>query len=178
MLLGGLRRLKPHRLELQCNNVGIATCDEHMQHVMRVACIIYLIFLTALLLTEDPLRLIGVRSGAPSLLRWVMPAAHLVSFGVLAALALTAHWPLPRWGVVLLMVAYAGVTELVQGLVPLRTPEWADWLQDLAGIGVASVVCWLVAIAVGRRAKLALQAQPCRRDQPARHDERRQSWWN
>ncbi len=148
-----------------------------MQGLMRLVCIAYLMFLTALLLTEDPLRLIGVHGNAPSLLRSLMPAAHFLSFGALAVLALSVRWPVPRWAIVMLLVAYGGMTEVAQSFLPPRTPEWADWLQDVAGIGAASLVCWLMAVMVGMRAKVALQTEPSHRIDPVRQEARRASWW-
>ena len=84
-----------------------------------------------------------------------MPVAHLLSFSVLAVLALMARWPVPRWAIVVLMAAYGGMTEIVQGFFPPRTPEWLDWLQDLAGIAVGAALCWIVALA----ARAVLQTQ-------------------
>lgn len=105
------------------------------------ACFIgYLIALTALLLTRDPTRLVGA---PPTPLEAVV---HLLSFTLLAFLAMAARWPGAVWGVVLLLAAYAAGTELLQGLVSGRTPEWGDWFQDVVGIavGVALHRCWTV----------------------------------
>jgi hypothetical protein len=120
-----------------------------MQGLMRLVCIGYLIFLTALLLTKNPLWLVGVRGDAPALLRFIIPVAHLLSFGVLAVLALMARWPMPRWGITVLLLLYAGMTEVAQSFLPPRTAEWGDWLQDLAGIAAGAVLCWIVAMAAG-----------------------------
>lgn len=108
----------------------------------RVVCIGYFVFLTLLLLTQDPLRLIGAGRELPWLLRTMLPLAHAISFLVLAALALIARWPVPRWSIVLALMIYGGMTEIVQGCVPHRTPEWTDWFQDLAGIALGAACCW------------------------------------
>jgi hypothetical protein len=120
-----------------------------MQSLLRVVCIAYWIFLTALLLTSDPMRMIGVREDVPMLLRWLLPESHFLSFLVLAVLALMVRWPAPRWGITLLLVLYAGMTEAAQSLTPARTAEWADWLQDLGGIVAGAAFCWFVAMVGG-----------------------------
>jgi hypothetical protein len=116
-----------------------------MQGLMRVVCIAYLIFLTSLLLTKDPARLIGFHEDLPMLLRLLLPAAHFLSFSVLAVLSLMVRWPMPRWGIVLLLFVYAGMTEVAQSYTPVRTAEWADWLQDIAGIASGALFCWVFA---------------------------------
>jgi VanZ family protein len=79
---------------------------------------------------------------------WMYPVVHLVSFAVLAILALMARWPIPRWGIALVLVVYAGMTEMVQGVMPPRKAEWGDWIQDLAGIVVGVAICWGIATVV------------------------------
>ena len=116
-----------------------------MQGLIRLVCLSYLISLTLLLLVADPLRLMGVRGDAPWLVRTLMPVDHLLGFGMLAILALAARWPMPRWAVAVLLVVYAGMTEVAQSLMPPRKAEWVDWLQDLAGIAVGVALCWIVA---------------------------------
>jgi VanZ family protein len=117
--------------------------------LMRVVCVGYCVFLTLLLLTSDPSRWIGVQGGLPRILQVMLPIAHAISFLVLAVLALMTRWPIPRWSIVLVLVVYAGMTEIIQGRVPHRTPEWSDWLQDLVGIGLGVACCWGVAMLVG-----------------------------
>jgi VanZ family protein len=113
---------------------------------MRLACLAYVVFLSLLLLSPNPARVIGVSGELPWLLRTLMPYAHLLSFSVLAVLMLLARWPLPRWSIVLLLAAYGGATEIIQGFVPPRTPEWADWFQDVGGVAAGTAVCSLVAL--------------------------------
>jgi hypothetical protein len=113
-----------------------------MQWFLRVVCAGYVVFLTLLLLNSDPSRLLGMHGRLPSLLRMMLPAAHLISFVVLATLALAPRWPAPRWVIVLILVVYGGMTEIVQGFLPPRTPEWMDWFQDLGGILIGTAFCW------------------------------------
>jgi VanZ family protein len=120
-----------------------------MQWLMRIVCVGYFIFLTLLLLTTDPAKLIGMRRGLPWILQTMMPLAHTISFLTLAVLALMTRWPVPRWGIVLILAIYGGMTEAIQSRVPHRTPEWTDWCQDLAGIALGTACCWGVAILAG-----------------------------
>jgi VanZ family protein len=126
-----------------------------MQALTRAVSILYLVFITLLLLTADPTRLTGLGSRLPWLLARLMPTAHLLSFMVLAFLSLCARWPAPRWSVVLMLALYGGMTEIVQGFVPPRTPEWADWFQDLAGIALGAAAWWAAAMLAA-----ALAARP------------------
>ncbi len=112
-----------------------------MQRVMRIACLAYIVFLSLLLLSPNPARVIGVSGELPWALRTLMPCAHLLSFSVLAVVMFLARWPLPRWSVVLLLAAYGGATEIIQGFVPPRTPRWTDWFQDVGGVAVGMTVC-------------------------------------
>jgi VanZ family protein len=116
-----------------------------MQYLIRAVAVAYLVFLTVLLWTSDPARLVSWDGQLPQVLRWLMPAAHLLSFWVLGVLMLSARWSLPSWGVVLILATYAGLTEIVQGLLPSRTPEWIDWFQDMAGIALGAGLCWAAA---------------------------------
>jgi VanZ family protein len=121
-----------------------------MQRTMRIAWLAYVLFLTLLLLTANPARLIGVSGAVPGFLRTLMPWAHLLSFGVLAVLTLLARWPVPRWSVVLMLALYGGATEIIQGFVPPRTPEWADWFQDIGGVAVGVAIGSIVALLLVR----------------------------
>ena len=117
-----------------------------MQRAMRIACLGYVVFLSLLLLTADPKLVIGVRGELPWILETLMPWAHLLSFSVLAVLMLLARWPMPRWSVVLILAVYGGATEIIQGFVPPRTPEWMDWFQDVSGVAVGAALCWIVVL--------------------------------
>jgi VanZ family protein len=120
-----------------------------MQSLMRVVCVAYWIFLTSLLLTSDPMRLVGVRDDVPTLMRLLLPASHFLSFLVLTVLTLMVRWPAPRWGIAALLVLYGGLTEVAQSFTPVRTAEWADWLQDMVGIAVGVAFCRFVAMVGG-----------------------------
>ena len=121
-----------------------------MQRIMRIACIGYFVFLTLLLLTSNPARLIVASGQLPWILRALMPWAHLLSFSVLAVAMLLARWPVPRWTIVLILAMYGGATEIIQGFVPAREPDWMDWFQDLGGLAAGTAICWIVALSLVR----------------------------
>jgi VanZ family protein len=124
-----------------------------MQSLTKAVCIAYLLFLTLLLWSDDPKRVIGMEENLPWILNLLMPYAHVLSFALLAVLTTSIRWPVPRWAVVLTMAAYGGLTEIGQGLTPHRTPAWINWLQDLVGIAVGTALCWAAALAAGGLAK-------------------------
>lgn len=116
--------------------------------VMRLAFFLYSIYLSILLFSQDPTHWVATSSNLPEFLKILMPLAHLLSFTVLSLLTFAACFPLPRWGILLSLVIYGGTTEIIQSLIPHRTPEWADWLQDLVGISIGFVGFWLVVFCV------------------------------
>ena len=110
----------------------------------RIAFVAYFVLLTALLLTQDPVLIVGA---PPTVLESV---AHLLSFTVLSVLAMAASWARSVWLTGLGLVSYATATELLQGLVSRRTPEWGDWFQDVAGVAIGIGVYWWATRAVDR----------------------------
>jgi len=111
---------------------------------MRITFLVYWIYLSILLLSRDPTLWIGSPGSVPALLKILMPIAHMLSFTVLSLLTFAACLPLPRWGILLFLAAYGGATEIIQGFIPPRTPDWADWFQDLGGIAVGFACFWLI----------------------------------
>ena len=88
--------------------------------------------------------MIGVYGEWPWILRVLQPYAHVLSFAVLATLALGVRWPVPRWGIILMAAVYGGMTEMLQGFTH-RHPRLTDWFNDLAGIAIGTVLCWTAA---------------------------------
>jgi VanZ family protein len=60
----------------------------------------------------------------------------VIHAGLFALLALTGRWAGARpWPLAVVLVLYAGVSEVVQEVTPLnRTGSVADWLADAAGL--------------------------------------------
>ena len=121
-----------------------------MQRLARIACLGYVVFLSALLFAPNPNKVISMSGELPAILHTLMPYAHLLSFSVLAVMMFMARWPMPKWGVVLCLALYGGATEIVQSFIPPRTPEWIDWFQDLGGVAVGVAMCSLAALVVIR----------------------------
>ena len=67
----------------------------------------------------------------------------LVHIGLFALLAVTGRWAgISARALVVLLVAYAAVSELVQGLPVLgRSVSLADWVADVAG-GALGMLAW------------------------------------
>lgn len=118
----------------------------------------YAVFLTVLLVIDDPARAIGGASRAPHFLHVLMPIAHLFSFSLLAILALAARWRMSRGFVVTLLIIYGGATEIAQWFLPPRMAEWQDLAQDIAGILLGAAVFW-VAERLNQRYAVSQQRQ-------------------
>jgi VanZ family protein len=121
-----------------------------MQRIFRIACLAYVVFLSVLLFSPNPSRVISMSGELPGILQALMPWAHLLSFSVFAVLMLLARWPLPRWSIISLLAIYGGATEIIQSFIPPRTPEWIDWVQDLGGVAVGVAICSFAALVVFR----------------------------
>jgi VanZ family protein len=121
-----------------------------MQRIFRIACLAYVVFLSLLLFSPNPSRLVSMSGDVPVFLRALMPWAHLLSFSVFAVLMLLARWPLPRWSIISLLALYGGASEIIQSFIPPRTPEWIDWVQDLGGVAVGVAICSFAALIVVR----------------------------
>ena len=111
----------------------------------RTLCIGYFITLYWLLLAAEPIRLLRSRPDLFEPLGDASVVGHLLGFTLLTLLALIPRWPVPRWAVVLCLIGCAVGTEPLQTLVPERTPEIVDCLQNLAGIAIGGAICWLAA---------------------------------
>ena len=110
---------------------------------MRIVFFVYWVYLSILLFSQHPERWIGTSGNVPEFLQRLMPFAHILSFTVLSLLTFTACLPLPRWSILLLLAIYGGATEIIQGLIPHRTTEWADFFQDLGGVAIGFACFWL-----------------------------------
>ena len=79
---------------------------------------------------------------------------HLTHFSLLAGLTLLAHasrWPIRTSTLVGLLALYAVVTETLQGLNPDRTVELKDYVENLLGVVVGTLLWrWYVARRAGR----------------------------
>ncbi len=94
---------------------------------------------------------------------WGDVGIHLAAFTILTLLVCSARWPKSiGWPVVILLV-YAVATESLQALVPPRSVELKDYLENLLGIAIGSGLYWCLRRAVlkaGARGALSKGADP------------------
>jgi VanZ family protein len=125
-------------------------------HVVRRLCVAYWFALTLLLLLHSPTRLLGGRPQWVSAYQVLEPGLHMLSFLILAALVMAARFPLRPLALAAILILYAAVTELMQWLVPGRTPSLADFYQDLFGLAAGTALIWLARRCTGRRQAVEL----------------------
>ncbi len=83
---------------------------------------------------------------APAILSWkdqIAPLFHVLAFAGLAGLALAQRGSIPRQLVWAGLVAAAALTELLQGLLPQRVADPADFAWNLLGVAAAGVATGL-----------------------------------
>ena len=105
---------------------------------VRFACLVYLALLTLLSLGPGPTVLLGLRrslepSGTVGL--------HFAAFAVLGVLVAASRFSRQRVLLIGLLLVYALGVELLQLLVPSRTLEATDVLENLLGLS-AGMVIW------------------------------------
>lgn len=107
----------------------------------RFVLVIYTALLTALLFAAgNPLTMIGAPPGWMNVYRTFESMAHFLFFTPLAMLALSARLPIHGSTLAVILVTYAFGTELAQELIPKRSTETVDFVQDLAGIMVGTAL--------------------------------------
>jgi len=65
---------------------------------------------------------------------------HLFAFSYLTVALRIAHVSLFWLLVVVLMLAYGGLIEVLQGYLPSRQSEWKDFGVDIVGVGLGLVL--------------------------------------
>jgi hypothetical protein len=107
--------------------------------LIRAACVLYWALLSFLLLSPDPLAVLGIRRlPGPGGGRGI----HFLLFTLLALLVLASRWPVGRRLLAGGLLAFALGTELLQGLVPHRSVEMFDLAENLLGLS-AGTGAWL-----------------------------------
>ncbi len=105
-----------------------------------VFCLLVLVSL-AMFLTPGP----DVPSGGPD-----DKVSHALIFLVLGLAGLLAA--VPRWRLAAGLAAYAALTEVLQGTLPIqRDGDWHDWVADVVGVLLALALGALVGQATGSR---------------------------
>ena len=113
-----------------------------MRVLRRLICFGYWTLLTVLLLAPNPAAIVGLR-GAP-VLPWGDIGIHFTAFTILTLLVYGVRWPKgPGWLTVLLLLGYGAATESLQALVPPRTVEVKDYIENFLGVAAGSGIYWL-----------------------------------
>jgi hypothetical protein len=119
--------------------------------IVRIASGLYLALLTVLLLAPDPAALLGMRR-VPGVNGGL--GVHFAAFLVLGALVGASRLPARRPWVIVPLAIYAVGIELAQGLVPRRTVQWEDLVENVgglaAGILLGQTALWLIDRLSGR----------------------------
>lgn len=140
---------------IQPSSTGLFFIANKDRSVSRTVSIVYLAFLTVLLVVRNPLDWFGQQELIVSAFQLFGVVVHFVTFAILAILMLLARWPLRPTVLIGLLAVYAALTELIQGPIPNRSPQWDDFVQDLAGLAFGVVLYW----AFLRRREAALSAE-------------------
>lgn len=118
---------------------------------MKKAALIYLAFLTVLLVVRNPLDLFGNRELVVVAFRLVGFLVHFLTFTLLGWLMLAARFRLRTDLLLASLIAYAGATELAQFTIPGRTADVLDFAQDVAGLALGSCGWWICQRVAERR---------------------------
>ena len=130
---------------------------------LRVACVAYWALLSVLLLAQDPFALFGVpRPPGPPGGR----GAHFLFFTLLAFLAHVSRWPMRLRVLTGLLVAYAFLTEGLQALIPHRTVELLDLIENLLGLAAGTAIWWFVGDRASKRRRSRDGSAPDDQNQP------------
>ena len=114
--------------------------------LLRTVCAVYWSMLSALLLLPGSLlEAHRVAEGLKGV------GVHLVAFAVLGFLIGVSRWPLRRAWLVVLLGGYAIAVEAVQWLVPSRSVELPDFVENVVGLA-AGFAIWHLAQAHTSRA--------------------------
>ncbi len=105
---------------------------------VRFACLAYLSLLTLLSLAADPAVLLNLQR-LPEM--GDMVGFHFAAFAVLGVLVAASRFPLRRVLLIGLLLVCAAAVELLQLLVPSRSLEAGDVLENLLGL-LAGMAIW------------------------------------
>jgi VanZ family protein len=121
----------------------MATVDRRIRRLpvraIRVVATAYWLLLTVLLLAPDPFELLGMSRPTDSTGRRV---EHFALFVALALLVCASRLRMRGGGLAGLLVAYALITESLQGFIPTRSLELLDYLENLLGLAVGGAIWW------------------------------------
>ena len=136
---------------------------------MRKLCVAYWLLLTLLLWSRDPLGWFD-NSSVDAVHDRLEPVAHFLSFGLLTLIVLSTPWRVSRGRLLMILAGYSAVTELVQALVPGRSMDGLDLLQDFSGILAGSALFALCQRWFGQRPEHAEEASGESLQRPRRRE--------
>lgn len=82
------------------------------------------------------------QTDSPQLFALADKVVHTLAFAALALVGLRAY-PTHLLVVCALLIALGGLIEIVQGYTSTRSQEWEDFLADILGVGLGSVLAGL-----------------------------------
>jgi VanZ family protein len=132
----GKRRAKAKRTEKKSDE------EKGVENWLPTAIfLVYLAFLTALLMTPNPVLLVGLKR--IPLLPWGDNGIHFCFLTGFAALAYAVRWPKQiHWLTVALLLAYGFSAETMQYFVPPRAVELKDYVENFMGIVAGTAIYW------------------------------------
>ncbi len=109
----------------------------------RMLCVTYWAVLTVLLLVPHPMALLGI-SRLPATMA-IDRGVHFALFLILTVLVHASRWPIRPVVFVQILVVYGVASELLQWLVPPRSVELLDLMENLLGIAMGTILSWWLA---------------------------------
>ena len=108
-------------------------------HIIRLLiCLSYATLLTVLLLSPDPAAIMGLKKAPLE-----DAGIHFSALLLLAAFVHATRWPKPPyWTSLIFLAVYALATEALQAIVPGRTVQLFDFIENLLGVSAGTAVYW------------------------------------
>lgn len=82
------------------------------------------------------------QADSPQLFALADKVVHTLAFAALALLGLRAY-PTHLLVICILLIALGGLIEIVQGYTSTRSQEWEDFLADILGVGLGTLLARL-----------------------------------
>ncbi|MCC6123777.1 MAG: VanZ family protein [Pirellulales bacterium] len=107
-----------------------------MRIIRLLVCLSYAALLTVLLLSPDPAGMMGLKKAPLEDI-----GIHFSTLFLLAVLVHATRWPKPpHWTLMMFLAVYALAAEALQAIVPGRTVQLFDFIENLLGVSAGSGV--------------------------------------
>ncbi len=124
------------------------TTHKRANRIMRRACLLYLFMLSfVMLFIGNPLKYTRDYPRFVELYEAIEPGLHVGIFAVLAFLVVASRWRIHPLYLASLLVVFAAGTELIQMVLPNRTPRFFCFVQDVIGLLLGAAAWGLVVLA-------------------------------